>query len=90
MYLAGKLPSSPPMLDDVADQEQTLLSKLLMSQKRDLRTPAAIAMMDTNCKTDRQEGDFVTDPARLDAATHSAAALAHSGENLSYWYFSAS
>ena len=38
--------------------------------------PAAVAVVDGNARFGRQQEDFVTDPARLDAATHTAAALA--------------
>lgn len=47
--------------------------------------PAAVAVVDGKAGFGRQQEDFVTDPARLDAATHTAAALANkedSGEKL--------
>ena len=43
--------------------------------------PAAVAVVDANARFGRQQEDFVTDPARLDAATHTAAALANKDDS---------
>ena len=41
-----------------------------------MRMPAATALVAPDVKSGRQQEDFITSPARLDAATHTAAALA--------------
>ena len=75
-FLAGNLPCDLHAENAYEKDDNHGQQTRAIHGRLDARMPSGTALVAADVKSSRQQEDFSTDPARLDAATHTAAALA--------------